>query len=977
VNAPEFLFKGILVALVGCLISLLFRRGSASQRYTVWLTTTVALVLLPLVLTAVPRWHLQVPGDQPAVQSVLTTLTIHPISTPSRETIETSQTRPSLTKQIPEPASPFDWATLWNRLWIVGGLLLVCRQVFGLWIVRRLVRSASPHLSRDGVDIRLSVHLSTPAAAGVVHPVILLPRGALDWNPERLEFVLAHELAHVRRADWLWINIATLMTAINVLNPLAWLVAAQLRLESEIACDDAVVTYGHSAKGYAAELVTIARQSTGSFFEPAVLRMARRTGLTHRIAALADTGRRRNPSSRRLLAGLFVTVSIAALALGACRVVAQVPGAQASPEIPFPQIPVGVAVAEGNPWIGTHSVRVVNQEGQPVPNTLIAVDFQFGFAHPIRPLVTDSHGVCSFSNKSFQPDSIRGDPAEVVGHASGYAVSWSGIRTRTDETTCTLAPSRSVRLRFQSLSGKPVEGVRVVARELIPSRLTTENETWLPSDWEFAPVAVSTDSRGEAVLGDLPLGYKLGFEASDARFVTTTPQRNSMPNRIYVAPVEIGSLDETAVTLTPAGTISGRVTAGDRPVANVRVQVNPVGRNEGAVADSDRDGNYRISSLMPGSFSVHIWEPPSGLICSSYASVPVNRNEVPGIDFQLERGGLLDGKVRYADGSTPDRLIQFELWGPSFPKSGNPYIADANDGMFQVRLFPGKYDLYKLSGNASTGPTFMANISITENGVTRSRIVLPTPGGPRPATSPISAFAANEKPFYGPARLKGGLVARLAFIQSEGTGPWQPDGGLPSSEDLRRGRLMKGWKTLQTSDVRRMFARVDIDQPQGGYDCIVDVPHRSSWNVWQTYGDNSGNSIDLASFHAPKFVRKTDLRLGIGHGPYATAIDEPLGGPILAAEISHSNPQFGGVSNPIGIEVSVPNKYWKDDLTLVGYDAAGKAYSAQVSPTLPLQKADTPFQFCFSSHSPITRMKLLVRPWDWVTFTGIHLYPNQ
>src|SRR5690606_18119326 len=88
--------------------------------------------------------------------------------------------------------------------------------------------------------------------------LVLLPE-AVDWPEERIRAVLLHELAHIRRNDWLVQLLAGVLRAVYWFNPLVWLACARLRLESERACDDAVIGHGVNRTAYAAQLLALAR----------------------------------------------------------------------------------------------------------------------------------------------------------------------------------------------------------------------------------------------------------------------------------------------------------------------------------------------------------------------------------------------------------------------------------------------------------------------------------------------------------------------------------------------------------------------------------------------------------------------------------------------------------------------------------------------------------------------------------------------
>lgn len=94
---------------------------------------------------------------------------------------------------------------------------------------------------RVRVDLRDSVDVATPAVAGLLPPVVLLPRGmSAALTPEHLEYILAHELVHVRRGHFT-VNLAQrALECLFVWNPFALWISRRLREEREALCDAAV-----------------------------------------------------------------------------------------------------------------------------------------------------------------------------------------------------------------------------------------------------------------------------------------------------------------------------------------------------------------------------------------------------------------------------------------------------------------------------------------------------------------------------------------------------------------------------------------------------------------------------------------------------------------------------------------------------------------------------------------------------------------
>lgn len=161
--------------------------------------------------------------------------------------------------------------------WLVGVVCLSVRTIGGWWLIRRLRHSAlvkAPHTLRIGldrirlqmgiprfVDLRLSNRIAGPLTVGVIRPLILLPITALtSLSPDQLEVVLAHELAHIRRADYFWNILQTMIETLFFFHPAVWWISRRLRDQRELCCDDIAVETCHDPAVYAAALLRLEEQ---------------------------------------------------------------------------------------------------------------------------------------------------------------------------------------------------------------------------------------------------------------------------------------------------------------------------------------------------------------------------------------------------------------------------------------------------------------------------------------------------------------------------------------------------------------------------------------------------------------------------------------------------------------------------------------------------------------------------------------------
>ena len=152
-----------------------------------------------------------------------------------------------------------------------------------------------------------SAAVTVPTLVGWVRPVVLLPAAALSGlTPEQLEAILAHELAHVRRHDYLVNLLQSLVETLLFYHPAVWWVSAEVRAEREHCCDDLAVAVCGDRLVYVsalAELTSMERRAfalaatDGSLLDRVRRILGRPVERAPRAAAVVGHPRARSPSS--------------------------------------------------------------------------------------------------------------------------------------------------------------------------------------------------------------------------------------------------------------------------------------------------------------------------------------------------------------------------------------------------------------------------------------------------------------------------------------------------------------------------------------------------------------------------------------------------------------------------------------------------------------------------------------------------------
>jgi protein involved in polysaccharide export with SLBB domain len=110
---------------------------------------------------------------------------------------------------------------------------------------------------RRAVRLVESSRLNVPAVIGVIRPVILLPLGLLsDLAPDQVQAILIHELAHIRRHDYLVNLLQVVVESLLFYHPATWWISSQIRREREHCCDD-IAASRFTARDYVSALLAL------------------------------------------------------------------------------------------------------------------------------------------------------------------------------------------------------------------------------------------------------------------------------------------------------------------------------------------------------------------------------------------------------------------------------------------------------------------------------------------------------------------------------------------------------------------------------------------------------------------------------------------------------------------------------------------------------------------------------------------------
>ncbi len=346
------LWQFVLVALAAIILQWVLKRRSAATRYGTLLAAMLMMVVAP-VATWFSPWSVDtsppaaklVPVATPEAVALLEEVPrsqpegdMPPMAAAGLPAAEHAAANPPAAAQGVEPAARGPvacWSRTKSRVqpwlpeivlaWLAGVLLAAFRPLWSWHTVRRLRRvGVSPvgeavhgvldHTARRlglirAVEVLQSTLVKTPVVLGYFRPLVLLPLCVVTGLPEaQLELVLAHELAHIRRHDYLVNLFQTLVETLFFYHPAVWWLSRQVRNERENCCDDVAIVLSDSRADYGRALLAIEKLRAAA---PSLSLAASGGSLLARIRRIAG----HEPAPRFVGGGSILGVILVSMAL--------------------------------------------------------------------------------------------------------------------------------------------------------------------------------------------------------------------------------------------------------------------------------------------------------------------------------------------------------------------------------------------------------------------------------------------------------------------------------------------------------------------------------------------------------------------------------------------------------------------------------------------------------------------------------------
>ncbi len=590
-------------ALLAALLAVAVRRLPASRpdaRYLVALAAQFGVLLAGLVTWSVLEYRPAYPERGAAASLVRSpAATVGTSSTPAAFS--------AASEVAPSPAPPgVDAAPRWVALialaWLTGVALMLGRTAGSVWTASRLARGplvnaptilAMVDEIRERMGIRRLIRVveaaQGPAVLGVLWPTLLLPAAALSGlPPDVLRAILIHELAHLRRYDYL-VNIAQMVVeSVLFFNPAVWWIGRQARLEREACCDATAVRLTGQPIAYSRSLAEWAGRSRAASLAAAWGGDGRPGTLLERVRRVLRPGER--PAARVSPSGLVLL-----LLGGPVLLVLLWRGTSAA---------VGFAARILSPAERIERVRAAQQE----------------YAPPIADI--DGKGTLKGTIRTADGKPPAGPVRLYHGTKTHHGGLMGTLATLRGDTFSAEVPAGTTWLAvdpddyapvivgpFELRPGQTVDGIKIVLENGFPAKVAVNDE-------RGAPVPGARVSA-TLIMGDSSSVMADNGWIADAKGVATIPHAVAKPYHLSANAPGFQPLDLVKMTLSPEETRMLKLTharptrgvavdAQGRPVAGAEVRLF-LQRREGSTGSfgdkgpllttTDEHGRFVLDSL--------------------------------------------------------------------------------------------------------------------------------------------------------------------------------------------------------------------------------------------------------------------------------------------------------------------------------------------------------------------------------------------
>jgi bla regulator protein blaR1 len=305
-----------------------FNQKSAAFKYRLGISALVMISLLSMGTFILQLQSPQIAGMPSLTETELNYVMANPgLFGPESKLIEPTPDWVIISKRIEK------WIPTLVNIWFIGALLFLVRMASGLADLRQLhhkkhgavgpkwvefikLQQEKIKISRP-VQLLSSIHIDMPMTYGILKPFILVPSALLlHLNPAQLEAIITHELAHIKRHDYLINLLQSMLEVVFFFHPVFWWINNEIKEQRENACDELAIHLGISPKDLAFGLASVLNQAQHHVPEMALTAAKRNTPTLDRIKRIM--GVKTSPTQPTTLTTLTMIIT---LLLGATLIV--------------------------------------------------------------------------------------------------------------------------------------------------------------------------------------------------------------------------------------------------------------------------------------------------------------------------------------------------------------------------------------------------------------------------------------------------------------------------------------------------------------------------------------------------------------------------------------------------------------------------------------------------------------------------------
>jgi len=208
--------------------------------------------------------------------------------------------------------------------WLIGSILFFIKFTTGYFYLKGIIKKSTSNkiltkalkkikskykINRE-VLIKESVNITTPIVMGIVKPVVLFPLGLINQlSMDEVNAILAHELAHIKRHDYLFNILQIIVETVFYYHPAIWYISSNIRNERENCCDDLAITHIGNNLSYAKTLIKL-QELNISAIQPSLGFSGSKNMFKNRILRILDQPSSKSSHKDKIIAGLLLFTSL-------------------------------------------------------------------------------------------------------------------------------------------------------------------------------------------------------------------------------------------------------------------------------------------------------------------------------------------------------------------------------------------------------------------------------------------------------------------------------------------------------------------------------------------------------------------------------------------------------------------------------------------------------------------------------------------